>query len=373
MNNRSLAIGVSTTFLLAFAALLFLRAPSNDRTEEGHRDATSSQKARRSSLTASKDRADTDDHDDAEQARPPGGVPSSDDGAGADGAGEDGEAEAEEPVDAKAALQAELKTWEEAGAVHAKCTLNPPLEAAEGYLAIGGHSSFNGRRVIVLDGEAHLPILKDYPTDGLLSVEGYAPSDVTWELPEDGMGRCTAQVDLKPGGTVITGVVRHEETGAPAPDAWVEGCGNFGWTDDEGVYYLEAVAVERCTLIAMRQDGKLRTLSQPIEVSPRPGQDLVVDLEISGIKKAGLGIQFTQTDVGMEIEGLLPGGSAEAAGLEAGDVIVAIDGESVLEMEMGEFAEAVGGEAGTEITLSIADAGEEDGARDLIVERQPIE
>jgi len=279
------------------------------------------------------------------------------------------------PDELRAQLEAELAMWEEQGVVHAMCELQPPVETAEGYLAIGGHSTFNGRRVIVLDGKAQLPILRGHPNEGLLSVEGYAPATVTWQLPEDETekGQCTAQVELQEGGTVITGRVLHAESGDPAPDSWVEGCGNFGRTDEDGVYYLESVAVEQCTLIAMRQDGVFRTTSEPLQVEPIPGQDLVIDLQIAGFKRAGLGINIKQTEDGMvQIDGLIPGGSAEEAGLQPGDVIALVDGEPVSEMSLSEFAQFVGGEEGTEIALTLLDeAGEP--SREMIISRQTIE
>lgn len=45
-------------------------------------------------------------------------------------------------------------------------------------------------------------------------------------------------------------------------------------------------------------------------------------------EQVGIGVAVSYTDAGIEINTVLPGGAAEAGGLVAGDVIIAIDGES---------------------------------------------
>lgn len=119
------------------------------------------------------------------------------------------------------------------------------------------------------------------------------------------------------------------------------------------------IVSEPCTILAMRQDGLLRTVSDPMAITPVPGEDVVVDIQIPDAPRGGLGIQISQDDLGrILIDGVLDTGPAGSAGLLEGDVVVAVDGESTEGMPLGEFVKAVGGEAGTSVELRVDRNGE---------------
>ena len=180
------------------------------------------------------------------------------------------------------------------------CALDPAIDEGRAYLAVGEPGSFKGRLLQVVLGDAYLPLLDERGGEGWLSVEGYGPTPVRWTAPtEDGPGRCLGEpVTLREGGTVITGTVRHADGGAPARNAWVEGCGGLGMTDEDGAYYMEVVAGP-CAVMALRQDGQLRTIGPAAEVVAKAGVDTVVDLEIPGFPRAGLGVM---DGVGLPVE-----------------------------------------------------------------------
>lgn len=257
-------------------------------------------------------------------------------------------------------LEEQARTLRDDPDIHVVCAIDPALDEARAYLAVGETTGFNGRMVQVLLGDAYLPFLVDEATaEGWLSVEGYAPTPVRWSRPTDGgPGRCLGEpVVLREGGTVLTGVVRHAEGGDGAAGAWVEGCGGLGMTDADGHYYME-VAAGRCTVLAMRQDGMLRTKGPAVEVSPREGEDTVVDLVIPGFKRAGLGAEVSLTDLGVEIRGVLPGGSADEV-LEPGDIVLQVEGEDTVDMGLSEFVDRVGGREGTTVVLTVLRGEEE--------------
>lgn len=243
---------------------------------------------------------------------------------------------------------------------HAVCALEPPLAQATAYLAVGDPAEFNGRRVAVVLGRAFLPILEEGPGSGLLTVEGYAPKHVSWEAVHGGTpGGCTPDpVVLEPGGTVILGRVSHEGSGEPASSAWVEGCGGLANADEDGVYYMEVVPGP-CRVLAMRQDGQLRTIGVPVEVTPEAGKDLVLDLEIPGYRRAGLGVRIREVDAGFVIEEALAGGGGEAAGLQADDLVLEVDGESAAGIDLASFVDMVGGREGTDVSLLVERGGEQ--------------
>ena len=265
----------------------------------------------------------------------------------------------------KLRLQARAIELEEDEDIDAMCTLELPLEEAEAYLAVGDYRDFDGRKVPVVLGTAYLPFLPDGPGSGTLSVEGYAPTPVSWDK-----GRCTPDpVPLNLGGTAVTGVVTHAETDRPAARAWVEGCGNLGITGSDGTYYMEVIA-EPCLLFAMRQDGQLRTVGDSVEVSPQEGTDTVVNLVLPGFPRAGLGMRIEKTDDGVRILDVLEGSGAAEAGLESGDLIVAIDGETTIELTLGDFIDMAGGREGSEVSLSVASPNGQ--LQEIEVERLPV-
>ena len=76
---------------------------------------------------------------------------------------------------------------------------------------------------------------------------------------------------------------------------------------------------------------------------------------------AGIGAQIVYGEDGIEIVSLLPGGGAEKAGLLAGDVIVAIDGEGCVP-GTAEAREKLLGDEGTQVRLTVlrADGGKKE-------------
>ncbi len=261
------------------------------------------------------------------------------------------------PSDELLALQEQLEADPD---YHAVCDLEPPLAQATAYLAVGDPAEFNGRRVAVVLGRAFLPILEAGTGTGLLTVEGYAPAQISWEAVHGGTpGGCTPDpVSLEPGGTVILGRVSHEGSGEPASSAWVEGCGGLANADEDGVYYMEVVPGP-CRVLAMRQDGQLRTIGEPVEVTPQEGQDLVLDLEIPGYRRAGLGVRIREVEAGFVIEEALEGGGGAAAGLQAEDLVLEVEGESAAGIDLASFVDMVGGREGTDVSLLVERDGEQ--------------
>ncbi len=85
----------------------------------------------------------------------------------------------------------------------------------------------------------------------------------------------------------------------------------------------------------------------------------------------GIGTTVTlEEGGGMRIMEIVPGGGAEEAGLVVGDVILAADGTSILEMSLAEAKPLVAGKEGTKVLLTIRHA---DGSQeDIYVERRVV-
>lgn len=85
----------------------------------------------------------------------------------------------------------------------------------------------------------------------------------------------------------------------------------------------------------------------------------------------GIGaVLSTDTETGyVKVESFLKGGSAGESELQQGDLIVAVDGESIFEMALKDIVSRVKGEEGTFVTLTVEN---ENGRKDITLERREI-
>lgn len=67
----------------------------------------------------------------------------------------------------------------------------------------------------------------------------------------------------------------------------------------------------------------------------------------------GVTVSTEDTSAGMEILQITAGGPAEKAGLLAGDVITAVDGQSILGMDANDTSAMIKGEEGTQVVLTV--------------------
>ena len=72
----------------------------------------------------------------------------------------------------------------------------------------------------------------------------------------------------------------------------------------------------------------------------------------------GVGIRITEFSHKVSVAEVFPGGSAEAAGMEPGDFLTAVDGESVREQPLNEVSERIRGESGSLVMLTVSRQGE---------------
>lgn len=72
----------------------------------------------------------------------------------------------------------------------------------------------------------------------------------------------------------------------------------------------------------------------------------------------GIGVRIHTTDAGVEILSVNEGGPASVAGLKEGDIILAVNGKSLVEAEQGEAVNHLRGRVNTKVKLQIARGGE---------------
>jgi carboxyl-terminal processing protease len=114
-------------------------------------------------------------------------------------------------------------------------------------------------------------------------------------------------------------------------------------------------------LDTLGDDGHTRFLTPEERVENREG--------LSGTY-VGIGIQLEQEDGAVVVASPIEGSPADRAGIEAGDVVVAVDGKSVRDEGVTQVVERVKGPEGTQVKLTVSRSGEE---RVFDLERAEIE
>ena len=118
--------------------------------------------------------------------------------------------------------------------------------------------------------------------------------------------------------------------------------------------YVEEV--NEADLIEAAINGMLTSLDPHSSyLSPEDAADMRV--QTRG-EFGGLGIEVTQEDGFVKVVSPIDGTPADAAGIEAGDFITHVDGESVLGMNLDEAVELMRGPVGSEIVITVVREGE---------------
>ena len=83
----------------------------------------------------------------------------------------------------------------------------------------------------------------------------------------------------------------------------------------------------------------------------------------------GIGVQLSTVDEDIVVAAPIEGSPADEAGIESGDVVVAVDGKDVRDKDSSEIVEVVKGEKGTTVEVTVRRDGKE---RDFRMERAEI-
>lgn len=117
--------------------------------------------------------------------------------------------------------------------------------------------------------------------------------------------------------------------------------------------YVEEV--DEAELIEAAINGMLTSLDPHSSyLSPDDADDMMV--QTRG-EFGGLGIEVTQEEGFVKVVSPIDDTPAHAAGIEAGDFITHVDGESVLGLTLNEAVDMMRGPAGSEIVITVARAG----------------
>ncbi len=226
-----------------------------------------------------------------------------------------------------------------------------------------------GMAAAVVEGLLYVPQLDELQGSGRVELIGYQPLQIQWMAAPGGGARCLlATLAFSPLASGIVGHVRNAE-GLPEGRVQVWGCGVSTFTDEEGSFFLPAPPGP-CTVLGRRQDGYWQSHSPPVDVVVLADQDVDVELILPEETKGGVGVSIGLDPLGVRVVAVNEGGAAWDAGLEAGSVILAVEGESVQGWGLDRFIDTVTGPTGTDVELTVLDPeGEE---ADVVLERRAM-
>ena len=128
--------------------------------------------------------------------------------------------------------------------------------------------------------------------------------------------------------------------------------------------------VDYTNLIDGAISGMVKTLDDPHSIYLDPKMYELMRSHTEG-SFGGVGIVMGFKDNKITVISVMEGTPSEAAGIKTGDEIIAVDGVPTSEIEPEEVVLHIRGEIGTDVTLKIHRAGEED--KDYVVRRATIQ
>jgi hypothetical protein len=132
---------------------------------------------------------------------------------------------------------------------------------------------------------------------------------------------------------------------------------------------LKGMGIPPALLIAQFADGALSSLD-PYTVIYWPSQTKKFDKDLTN-QFTGIGIRFSKEEESPKILSVLPDTPAYHSGIEAGDIIEAVDGIGMSQMSANCVAQSIAGPEGTKVTLTIRHEGE-DKTHDITLHRTSI-
>lgn len=134
--------------------------------------------------------------------------------------------------------------------------------------------------------------------------------------------------------------------------------------------YVDEDKAKLDILIEGALKGMLEALDDPYSMYLT--EDDMADMEETTIGKfGGVGLYIIKGEKGVDVARPIEGSPAYKAGIMAGDIIVAVEGESILDLEIEDVVKMLKGPEGTEVTMTIRRG--ESKTFDVTVKRAMIE
>ncbi|HPO05915.1 MAG TPA: S41 family peptidase [Candidatus Gracilibacteria bacterium] len=116
--------------------------------------------------------------------------------------------------------------------------------------------------------------------------------------------------------------------------------------------YYRLEKVDEGKLMDGALEGYVKKLDDPYSVYFPPQENADFNVSLEG-NFEGIGAYLEETDQGIIIQSPISGSPAEKAGLQAGDLIIKVDGKEVNKMKTSDITKLIKGPAGTLVKISI--------------------
>jgi len=181
------------------------------------------------------------------------------------------------------------------------------------------------------------------------------------------------EIQLPAGGT-LSGTVKSSE-GKPLENARVTVEGGMGEgptpvpfaasavTDASGAFALRGLAPGRrsVVVVAYGHHGKMLGGLDVVDGAAIGPVEVVLEALKEGekptVEMAGIGAALSAAEDSLRVNGVIPGGGAEAAGIVIGDEILSIDGVSVVQIGFDAAIQSIRGPIGTGVRLGLRRQG----------------
>ena len=138
----------------------------------------------------------------------------------------------------------------------------------------------------------------------------------------------------------------------------------LGMDSDKFIDIFEKMLALNEATIKLPQEVLIVHFSEASLSALDPYTNLIWPQQLEEFKKnltnefTGIGVEISKAEGPLKVASLLPDTPAYTSGLDAGDIIEAIDGVSTKDMPIGCAVRKITGPAGTSVTLTILHSGE---------------
>ena len=147
-------------------------------------------------------------------------------------------------------------------------------------------------------------------------------------------------------------------------------CSVYAPLDEDNTAEIEIF--ESCDIFVYRMDGAFRSYTEEQFVEYQSGMEKYLYFEFteSEYRVGGMGVSIGKVEEGFEIFHVYPDTPADKLGLQTGDIIVEVNGESTYDLHVDDFIQMTTGQAGTQAEFRLY-GDESDNAR--VFTRAPLD
>jgi len=143
-------------------------------------------------------------------------------------------------------------------------------------------------------------------------------------------------------------------------------------SDADGRFKAPYVPAGSLVAWAERRDGALSVSSDKVVMETEDGRDYEVEFVLPTEMTGGLGVNLRPHEEGALVSSLVPDAQGEFIGLQRGDLILEVNGESIDGLPLGDVARMIKGPEGSTGTITVRRA-RTNAQEEIVFEREFVE